>query len=407
MELTGFTLSLCSIKVFTTTTYGLPFQNLNKTEMRQVDTLIRTAYKSALGLPNTVSTDRLERLGIYNKYEEHAAAVLISQRERLSSTPQGRSILRRLGYEPRPLFCGDDTDLLSRNLRDHLYVSPIPRNMNAKYHAGRRQARTRALQKRFDNDPAAYYTDASATTRKDFYTITATNQVTTITATVKTTSVCTAEAAAIALAIRDADFKGQPAYVLTDSQAACRLFMRGILPRSATRILGSRLDLDHGIMWCPAHNGLDGNERADRIARGSNNRAAARNLEEPPSAVRDILENQRRERRTFGPPHSKLTRIQARDWRRIQTNTYPHLNLLCKMHPAHYTDTCPWCGAKPTLAHITWDCMARPGDVNSPLLRLTDFVRQWEALLASEDRESQLALLDQAQRAARASGALD
>ncbi|XP_049516345.1 uncharacterized protein LOC125942223 [Dermacentor silvarum] len=87
--------------------YGLPFRNLNKTEMRQVDTLIRTAYKSALGLPNTVSTDRLERLGIYNKYEEHAAAVLISQRERLSSQPQGRSILRRLGYEPRPLFCGD------------------------------------------------------------------------------------------------------------------------------------------------------------------------------------------------------------------------------------------------------------------------------------------------------------
>lgn len=401
------TIRLVQAFVINRITYGLPFQKLNQTEVKQVDTLIRMAYKSALGLPNTVSTESLERLGIYNKYEEHATAVLISQRERLSSTPQGRSILQRLGYDPRPPFCGDKTDLLPRDLRDRLYVAPIPRNMSAKYHAGRRQARTRALQKRFGNDPTAYFTDASATSRKDFYTIAASNKVTTITAMVKTTSVCTAEAAAVALAIRDADFKGQPAYVLTDSQAACRLFMRGTLPHSVARILGSCLDIDHSIMWCPAHNGLEGNERADRIARGSNDRAAGSALKEPPPIVRDILEIQRRERRTFGPPHPKLNRTQARDWRRIQTNSYPHLNLLCKMHPACYKNTCPWCSEKPTLAHITWECVARPKSINSTLLRVADFTRQWEALLASEDRDNQLALLDQAQRAARASGALD
>lgn len=60
--------------------------------------------------------------------------------------------------------------------------------MMAKYHAGCRQARMRALQKQFGGDPATYSTDARATARKDCYMITATTGIATITATIRALS---------------------------------------------------------------------------------------------------------------------------------------------------------------------------------------------------------------------------
>lgn len=68
----------------------------------------------------------------------------------------------------------------------------------------------------------------------------------------------------------------------------------------------------------------------------------------------------------------------------------------------------PWCGGRPTPAHIPWDCRKRPTEINSPQIAGKISAReQWETLLASEDLGVQLALLDQAQRAAKASGALE
>lgn len=161
----------------------------------------------------------------------------------------------------------------------------------------------------------------------------------------------------------------------------------------------------HAIIWCPAHAGLEGNERADGIARGISIRAPIETLDEPPVTSLDILEAQRKERQKFSPPHPKLDIGQARDWRRLQTNTYPNLLILNKIHRTHYPDACPWCRERPSLTHITWTCTLRPPEINWPLLGRNPFERQvW---LASNDRESQVALLDQAQRAAKASGALD
>lgn len=71
-----------------------------------------------------------------------------------------------------------------------------------------------------------------------------------------------------------------------------------------------------------------------------------------------------------------------------------------------YADSCPWCGERPTLAHITWECKLQSQEINSPLLG-TSQKWQWETRHASRDQGSQLALADQAQRATKATGALD
>ncbi|KAH7946754.1 hypothetical protein HPB52_003977 [Rhipicephalus sanguineus] len=46
--------------------YSLPFHTLNKSEEGQVDSIIRGAYKAALGLPIGTPTDRLLEFGVHN-----------------------------------------------------------------------------------------------------------------------------------------------------------------------------------------------------------------------------------------------------------------------------------------------------------------------------------------------------
>lgn len=234
------TIRLVHAFVISRITYALPFQSITKQELKQLEVIIRRAFKAALGLPENTSTERFEKLGIHNTFEEYATATLIAQRERLCASTQGRAILTKLGFALRPQFSAEETVQMTQEVRQHIMVSPIPKNMSPKYHAGRRKARARNLHKRFRGQSDVYYTDASQTGR-DKYTVVATNQNRVIAASVRAKSASTAEAAAIALAIRDAENRDVSAAILTDSQTACRLYLSGTAPRLVLKILGVKL----------------------------------------------------------------------------------------------------------------------------------------------------------------------
>lgn len=278
------TIRLVQAFVLSRLTYSLPFQDPTKTELKALDALIRTSYKAALGLPQGTSTERLLALGIHNNYEELRAATLISQRERLSLTSSGRKLLCRVGYPTRPQYAGEELESLPRVLRERIIVAPIPKNMSPKYHRGRRSARARKLMQQFGGNPDTVYTDVARCGAYKYALAVvgaAANQGLVTCATARVASANTAEASAIALAIKTKDALGQSSITLTDSQVACRLFLTGRLPHSTTHLLGSNLTQKHMIIWCPGHAGLEGNERADGAARAFVNRAADHSDENP------------------------------------------------------------------------------------------------------------------------------
>ncbi|KAH6923782.1 hypothetical protein HPB50_006719 [Hyalomma asiaticum] len=58
------------------------------------------------------------------------------------------------------------------------------------------------------------------------------------------------------------DQQSIPSHVVPDTQAACRIYLKGLLPPKSARILGRVLHQDHGLVWCPARTGRAGNEFA-------------------------------------------------------------------------------------------------------------------------------------------------
>lgn len=403
------TIRLVQAFIISRITYALPYQNLNRTETKMVDQIIRGAYKAALGLPVNTSNERLHDTGVYNTFEELKAAVLINQMERLCLTEAGQQLLTELSYPVRPQYCSDRIHQIPSQIRKQIQATPIPKNMNPEYHKGRRQARAKQLIKSFGNNQDVQYTDAARTTRGHVIVAVRNTQRkrADITASIKTTCTATAEASAIAMAIKHSDSAGHSALVISDSQAACRMYMQGRLPRIALRIIGDALQEQHAIIWCPGHEGIPGNERAHSLARELTNRAGNHSpCQDSPITARDILEHQRRTRERLAPPHRQLGLQEARAYRRIQTHTYPHLGRAHHMNPTLHAGACPWCGAWPSLPHVTWECTNRPQEANSRHI-LTYSREPWEILLAQPELEAQRGLLDQAQRVARITGVLD
>lgn len=80
-------------------TYHLLYHNLTQTEMNQMHTLLHTAIKTALGLPQHAFTQLLLRLGVHNTIRELVEGHLNRQLQRLQRTRQGCLILSRLGYQ--------------------------------------------------------------------------------------------------------------------------------------------------------------------------------------------------------------------------------------------------------------------------------------------------------------------
>ena len=326
---------------------------------------------------------------------------------------------------------GKELEELDPSDRDHLYVAPLPRNLHPERHKGRRRGRTawlRALLRRLNREDV-YYVDVASyrqphplkkrSDHQNFVAVVIDKHGEIVNAlSFRDSSVAEAETRAIALAIHTAERKGHESTIVTDSQAACRLLLRGRIPSGCRGLIKHRVNNDHTIFWCPAHAGLEGNERADAAARALTFRAQALapsadfRTSAPsdtynPAIAKDLLAHQRFTRQVYAPPDKRLTGEEAINWRKIQTGVYPHLKRLHAMFPTCYRSSCPWCGGSPTLYHITWGCSKHPPHLTHTGTIPTHTLEQWEARLSSSDLADQQALIDQVERAAKASGALD
>lgn len=189
-----------------------------------MDRVMRGACGAALGFPGNTTNERLHDTRVYHTFEKLKATVL-SQTERPCLTQAGQQLLFELRYPVRPQYCSEKIHQIANLIRTQIEATPIPKK-NAKCNKGRRQARAKQLIKRFGNNQEVLYTDAALTVRgRVIVTVRNTQQNRTdITASVNTICTVTAEASAIAMAIKHSDSAGQSALVISDSQAACRMY---------------------------------------------------------------------------------------------------------------------------------------------------------------------------------------
>lgn len=286
-------------------------------------------------------------------------------------------------------------------LREKIAVAPIPRNMHPVHHAGRREARARAIGRVNDNRASTVYTDVADYARRGSMTAvvtTATSHITSITLPCTTTD--QAEEAAIALAISQTTADT----VVTDSQQACRNYLHGRISKCALNILLQRpLHRRVKILWTPAHSILQGNNTAHNTARELSRRAP-RGIEaaSPLLTYHEISQHYRLERRIYPPAHESLTKAQERILRLLQTNTFPHLTKLRLMYPTQYSALCQFCGEPGTLYHMVWGCQKNPKLDRIP----RPSYEQWESVLSSSSPEDQLRLVERAVAAGTTNGVL-
>ncbi|KAM7314805.1 hypothetical protein ISCGN_004589 [Ixodes scapularis] len=366
-------------------TYSAPYLRLTRAESERLESSLRKAYKTALGLL------------IY----PHC------QYEWLSLTHAGRAVLQQVGILPTraaPSYAD-----LAPEYRQSLRIPPIPKRMHPEHHAERRADRARQLEKRFSGRPDVTYTDACChhskpamvavplAPHRSWHTACSIRNAKTVTV---------AEEVAIALALTDPITE----VVISDSQQAIRNYDAGRISRHASHILlsappssSSRL-----LIWAPAHESLRGNAEAHTLARELSCRAE-RVTRLPAFAdtnssralilttYTDILQYYRLGRCTYPPAHRDLTRREAVQWRKLQTGSFPHPLLYNKIFPQQIAPRCKHCSAPGTLIHMVWTCTHYNADnLNTP--------ETWESLLRTSEPEDQRRLIQRAVEAATSQG---
>lgn len=392
--------------------YVAAFHNWRAHERAKIDAIIRKAYKTALGLLQSTSTEKFLELGVHNTLEEIAEAQQTAQKERLSETRTGRHILQRLSLVPSGQ-CQEGAVSLPKNVSNRINVCPIPRNMNPDYNQERRAARAKALVDLHASDDGAVYVDAAE--YQDIpgaYTAVAVKAKTgeTKTATsIYTKKTHQAEEVAIALAIADPS----TTTVLSDSRTAVRNYAKNRLCKAAASILCRAASNERAvtIKWFPAHMGPDvstkgndnHNETANAVARAFTFRATAdlAGLRWKPfdiskdtmTSFNDIVKWYRNARRTRPPPHPGLTREEAVIYRQLQTGSLLTPVIAKYVCPQVYeSDVCRLCKEeRATMAHILWNCQENPREATEN----TTLPPQLEAAVNTYDHGLQLQAVQQ------------
>lgn len=321
----GNLLRLVQAFVISRIVYVASYLRWHSSERYKLDCLIRKIYKQAIGLSITTSNDSLLQLGLHNTLDELIEAQRIAQYERLSKTKTGRQILDRLGITYHTQH-GVKVDM-PRHIRGVITVLPIPKNMHPAHHQGRRESRARDIQKKFGHSMDTVFVDAARYRHKRAYTAVVINYEgkCLTSATVSTPHVETAEEIAIALAIAQT----QADVIVSDSQTAIRNFANGRISPEALQILklGNNQEKSVHLIWTPAHTLSEGsNEAAHRMARGLTDRASISAVsgntdewewEDRMTTFHEITVHHRLQRRTFPPPHPKLSKKQSVEWRQF------------------------------------------------------------------------------------------
>lgn len=373
------TLRLTQAYIVSRTTYALPYLPLRQKERDRINALLRSCTKTALRLPPSTSNDRLFKLGVHNTFEELAEATFTAQICRLSNSVSGRALLTQLNLSPITESPGRVP--LSSNLRSHLNVPPIPKNMHPVRDEKRRKARARALQRQYGEDQNVVYVDAAEyASRSRMALAVADNQTNLLTScSIVTNSSTEAEEAAIALAL----ISTPATTIISDSKSAILNYANGLISCSAARLLRFwQPQCSTTLIWTPAHAGLLGNEEAHSLARGLTFRAGE--MEPPPQveerllSFRDILSYYREQRRIYAPPAPSLNIAQATHWRRLQTRTAPYPVLLNARYPDHFPSSCKLCDKPGDFLHILLTCPTFPHPPPPAVA-----VSYWETIMTS------------------------
>lgn len=117
-------------------------------------------------------------------------------------------------------------------------------------------------------------------------------------------------------------------------------------------------NIQHRILWAPAHSGIAGDIHADWVARGYTKNLSLNDsdLEEPTPVHTEYsptLAYNRGIRKRYPPPHESLKRAGATDWKKLQTGTLP--KLLSKIYPTQYADAAPLCNNPPPCTSPHWN----------------------------------------------------
>ncbi|KAG0433900.1 hypothetical protein HPB47_019494, partial [Ixodes persulcatus] len=376
--------------------YSLPYLQLRKTDRDKCDLLLRSAYKSALGLPPQTPTVRLMALGLQNTVDELLEAHRSAQMLRLGGTRTGRVVLKRLGIPP-PLNTASLIVPIPTEIRSRLRIPPLPRNMNPTFHIQRRKARAEALHKLYAGRPDVYFVDAANySEHRDRYALAVVDGTGRIVvmASVKEDSPNRAEEAAIGLALNHASESLRT--IICDSKTDILSFSSGRVSRSATKLLTFKSSIipliTHPItlIWSPAHEGVGD---ATRLAGTCGAVGVAipiadepKNLpwhKEPFRGFHDITQHYRLQRQIYPPPHKHYL---PELYKARCTKCYD---------PAKDADE----HNKATIEHIFWSC---PADPPPPSLtrHLTQGDTQWTTLLLSSDCDIQLAAVTRAEQVA-------
>ncbi|XP_077557617.1 uncharacterized protein LOC144172900 [Haemaphysalis longicornis] len=357
------------------------------------------------GLPPNTPTVKLLRLGVSNTLDELIEAATVSQHQRLLRSKTGRNIMERLGFEPSQ--CSKQTDIVPRPTRNRLMIIPLPKNMHPVFHKSRRKNRAIALQAKFEGRSDVLYTDAAEyDNNKTAHTAVVVRESgdPVSCCTVKNTNATEAEEVAIALAIAQTGTR----VVVSDSKAAIRNYDMGRVSAAAAKILREgQVSADQiSLIWCPAHQGLRGNEKAHATARGLTYRSIAADStpprEEPlPSrdeltTFQEIISHYKLGRKIYPAADKQLSKKEEVMWRKLQTGVFPNPQLYSKWHPEVFTSKCTHCNNIADLAHMVWTCPF----YNDPNRN----VESWEILLLNHKAEEQRKVIGLALTAAESQG---